>query len=117
MEQSAPDLDPLLRRSRARARPVLPQGIKHDLADRPAGLPRQRARQLCGFGVADVDLILHGCFLCLECRQARGTCVPKAAAAQLLISTTVHSGSTPPSIALAPTPAASDTSPMRTQAA
>jgi hypothetical protein len=55
--------------ARARLRPVLPQRVEHDLADRLAGLARQRARELRGFGVADMNLIPHGCFPCVEQRE------------------------------------------------
>jgi hypothetical protein len=41
---------------------VLPQGIEHNLADRLASLARQGARELRGFGVADMNLVPHGCF-------------------------------------------------------
>src|SRR3981189_1546589 len=55
-------LDTIAALAQVRSRAVLPERIQHDLADRPAGLPRQRACELCGFGVADMNLILHGCF-------------------------------------------------------
>ena len=38
----------------------MPQRLEHDVADRLAGLARESPRQLRGFGVADVHLILHG---------------------------------------------------------
>ena len=38
---------------------ILAQRIKHDLADRFSGLPRERPRQMRGFCVADVNLISH----------------------------------------------------------
>src|SRR5205085_7589219 len=51
------------------ARPVVPQRVEHDLADRLAGLPRQQACELRGLGIADVHLILHQLFLRKrECR-------------------------------------------------
>jgi len=58
-------------------------------------------------------------------RRARGQLAPDAAMKQKAanatstepVSTTAQSGSTPPSVFFAPTPAASDTSPVRTQAA
>jgi hypothetical protein len=39
----------------------VPEGIQYDVADRPAGLPRQRACELCDFGIANMNLILHEC--------------------------------------------------------
>jgi hypothetical protein len=44
----------------AAARAILPQRIEHHFADRLAGLARQRARELRGFRIADMNLVLHG---------------------------------------------------------
>ena len=52
-------LDPLSRRRHATAGAILAQRFEHDFADGPAGLLRQRARQIGGFGIADVHLIFH----------------------------------------------------------
>jgi hypothetical protein len=62
MQQLAPKLDTIAV-GWVRLRPVLPQRVEHDLADCLAGLARERARQLHGFGVANMNLIPHGCFL------------------------------------------------------
>jgi hypothetical protein len=43
----------------AAARSILPQRFQHDLADRPAGLLRERAGEIGGLGVADVELIFQ----------------------------------------------------------
>ena len=66
------------RHPRARARPTLPQGIEHNFGERLTGLTRQGVRELRGFGVADMNLIPHGCFLGAErhLRQS-GTYVPR----------------------------------------
>jgi hypothetical protein len=50
---------PLARRLPATAGAVLPRRLEHDVADRLAGLACQHPRELRGFGVADVNLILQ----------------------------------------------------------
>jgi hypothetical protein len=61
-QQLVPKPDAIAAFGRVRSWPILPQGIEHNLADRLAGLARQGARELRGFGVTDVNLIPHGCF-------------------------------------------------------
>ena len=77
-----PKLDPIATFKRVSSRPILPQGIQHNLADRFACLPCQRSRELRSFGVADMNLIPQGCFLCAE-RQTRYKCALATASPQL----------------------------------
>jgi hypothetical protein len=61
-----------------RLRPVFLQRVEHDFADRLAGLARQSARELRGFGAAEMNLIPRECFLCaMRCERLSGTNVPR----------------------------------------
>jgi len=80
-QKLVPKLDRIAAFKRVRSRPILPQGIEYNLADRLAGLTRQSARELRGFGVTDMNLIPHGCFLCAE-RQIRYKCALATASPQ-----------------------------------
>src|SRR5271156_2433045 len=55
-QQPVPKLHAIAALKRVRSRPILPQRVEHDRADCLACLPRQGARELRGFGVADMNL-------------------------------------------------------------
>src|SRR5208282_3843885 len=69
-QQPVPKLHAIAALKRVRSRPILPQRVEHDRADCLACLPRQGARELRAFGVSDMNLIPHGCFLCTACCAA-----------------------------------------------
>src|SRR3989442_391024 len=62
-QKPPPMLNSAPRSRPAAAGAILTQGVKHDLANRLAGLARQHAYQLGSLGVADMDLVFHDAVL------------------------------------------------------